>query len=92
MDFPGWKAFEDSKNRFGLLNDYLDGSMECMRQFEYVYHRKGLDCMATSPDSARAELLNIFETKGTKEEKEKAYDILFAIDASQNESWKKLKK
>ena len=123
LDFPGWKAFEDSKNRFGLLNDYLDGSMECMRQFEYVYHRKGLDCMATSPDSARAaiaegldllkqaheaktmsqvpqlfteykreELLNIFETKGTKEEKEKAYDILFAIDASQNESWKKLKK
>lgn len=123
LDFPGWKAFDDSKNRFGLLNDYLDGSMESMRQFEYVYHREGLDRMASAPDSARAaiaegldllkqaheaktmsqvpqlfteykreELLNIFETKGTKEEKEKAYDILFAIDASQNEVWKKLKK
>lgn len=123
LDFPGWKAFDDSKNRFGLLNDYLDGSMECMRQWEYVYHRQGLDRMAEAPDSARAaiadgldllrqaheaktmsqvpqlfteykreELLNIFTTKGTKEEKEKAYDILFAIDASQNEAWKKLKK
>lgn len=123
LDFPGWKAFDDNKNRFGLLNDYLDGSMESMRQFEYVYHREGLDRMASAPDSARAaiaegldllkqaheaktmsqvpqlfteykreELLNIFETKGTKEEKEKAYDILFAIDASQNEVWKKLKK
>lgn len=123
LDFPGWKAFDDSKNRFGLLNDYLDGSMESMRQFEYIYHREGLDRMASAPDSARAaiaegldllkqaheaktmsqvpqlfteykreELLNIFETKGTKEEKEKAYDILFAIDASQNEVWKKLKK
>ena len=123
LDFPGWKACDDSKNRFGLLNDYMDGAMESMRQFEYVYHRKGLDRMATAPDSARAaiaeglellreahqaktmsqvpqlfteykreELLNIFADKGTKEEREKAYEILFAIDASQNESWKKLKK
>lgn len=123
LDFPGWKAFDDSKNRFGLLNDYMDGAMESMRQFEYVYHRKGLDRMATAPDSARAaiaeglellreahqaktmsqvpqlfteykreELLNIFADKGTKEEREKAYEILFAIDASQNESWKKQKK
>lgn len=123
LDFPGWKAFDDNKNRFGLLNDYLDGAMESMRQWEYVYHRKGLDRMAETPDSARAaiaegldllrqaheaktmsqvpqlfteykrdELLNIFTGKGTKEEREKAYDILFAIDASQNESWKKLKK
>lgn len=123
LDFPGWKAFDDSKNRFGLLNDYLDGSMESMRKWEYVYHRQGLDRMATAPDSARAaiaegldllrqaheakamsqvpqlfteykreELLSIFAEKGTKEEREKAYDILFAIDASQNESWKKLKK
>lgn len=123
LDFPGWKAFDDRKNRFGLLNDYMDGAMESMRQFEYVYHRKGLDRMATAPDSARAaiaeglellreahqaktmsqvpqlfteykreELLNIFADKGTKEEREKAYEILFAIDASQNESWKKLKK
>ena len=123
LDFPGWKAFDDSKNRFGLLNDYMDGAMESMRQFEYVYHRKGLDRMATAPDSARAaiaeglellreahqaktmsqvpqlfteykreELLNIFADKGTKEEREKAYEILFAIDASQNEAWKKLKK
>ena len=123
LDFPGWKAFDDSKNRFGLLNDYMDGAMESMRQFEYVYHRKGLDRMATAPDSARAaiaeglellreahqaktmsqvpqsyteykreERLNIFADKGTKEEREKAYEILFAIDASQNESWKKLKK
>ena len=123
LDYPGWKAFDDSKNRFGLLNDYLDGSMESMRQFEYIYHRKGLDRMAESPDSARAaiaegldllkqaheaktmsqvpqlfteykreELINIFSKKGTQEEKDKAYDILFAIDASQNEAWKKLKK
>ena len=54
LDFPGWKAFSDAANRFGLLNDYLDGSMECMRDFEYIYHRKGLDQMSENPDTARA--------------------------------------
>ncbi len=123
LDFPGWKAFDDSKNRFGLLNDYIDGSMESMRQLRYEYHRKGLDRMSEAPDSARAaiadaldlldaahhaktmsqvpqlfteykreELVNIFSGKGTNEEKEKAYNILFAIDASQNETWQRIKK
>lgn len=123
MGFPGWKAFGDSGNRFGLLNDYMDGSMEVMREFNYIYHRKGLDRMAEAPDSARAaiadglellreansaknmtkvaqlfteykrdELVNIFAKKGTSEEKDKAYEILFAIDASQNNTWEKIKK
>lgn len=122
MGFPGWKAFSDSGNRYGLLNDYMDGALECMREFNYIYHRKGLDRMAEVPDSARAviadalellheantaknmtkvaqlfteykrdELVNIFAKKGTNEEKEKAYEILFAIDASQNNTWEKIK-
>ncbi|MCF0196508.1 MAG: DUF4835 family protein [Bacteroidaceae bacterium] len=54
LDYPGWKAFDGGSNRFALLNDYLDGRMEPMRQFQYQYHRKGLDRMTESPDSARA--------------------------------------
>ena len=54
LGFPGWKAFGDSGNRFGLLNDYMDGAMEGMREFNYIYHRKGLDRMSEAPDSARA--------------------------------------
>jgi hypothetical protein len=123
MGFPGWKAFGDSGNRFGLLNDYMDGSMEVMREFNYLYHRKGLDRMTEAPDSARAaivealpllqeangaksmtkvaqlfteykrdELVNIFSKKGTNKEKETAYEILFAIDASQSSTWEKIKK
>ena len=122
MGFPGWKTFGDSGNRYGLLNDYMDGALECMREFNYIYHRKGLDRMAEVPDSARAtitdalellheantaknltrvaqlfteykrdELVNIYEKKGTREEKDKAYEILFAIDASQQNTWDKIK-
>ena len=122
LGFPGWKAFGESGNRFGLLNDYMDGAMEGMREFNYIYHRKGLDRMSETPDSARAaiadaldllqeanraksmtkvaqlfteykrdELVNIFAKKGTKEEKEKAYEVLFSIDASQSNTWEKIK-
>ena len=40
----------------------------------------------------RDELVNIFEKKGTREEKDKAYEILFAIDASQSNTWDRIKK
>ena len=40
----------------------------------------------------RNELVNIYSGKGTTEEKNKAYDVLFAIDASQDQEWQKIKK
>lgn len=49
----GWKAFGDNNNRFALLNDYVDGSMECYRQLMYDYHRKGMDHMAENVDTSR---------------------------------------
>lgn len=53
LGYTGWKAFDDTKNRFALLNDYLDGSMEPYRQLVYKYHRDGLDHMADNPTEAR---------------------------------------
>jgi hypothetical protein len=43
LDYPGWKSFEDSRNRFAIINDYLDESMNPFRQLQYDYYRKGLD-------------------------------------------------
>ena len=53
LGFPGWASFTDSKNRFGLLNDYLDGSMEDYRMLVYKYHREGLDQMADNAENGR---------------------------------------
>ena len=49
----GWKAFGDTKNRFAIVNDYLDGSMEKFRQLQYEYYRKGLDQMSENVEEAR---------------------------------------
>ena len=52
LGYSGWSAFNESNNRFALLNDYIDGSMEPMRQMNYVYHRQGLDQLCDSTEKA----------------------------------------
>lgn len=54
----GWKAFEDHRNRYSLINNFLDDLMVPFRQYIYTYHRLGLDQMSASPDKGRAEICN----------------------------------
>lgn len=59
--FKGWKPFDDGKNRFGIINDYLDNGLSDFRQMQYKYHREGLDIMAENPDRGRAAITESFE-------------------------------
>ena len=123
LNYPGWKSFDNDRNRFAIINDYLDGGMASFRQLQYDYYRKGLDEMATNAERGRTEittaleqnlkkchedkplsrlpqiwtdykrdeLANIYKGKGTQKEKESVYEILFSINASQSNSWNKIK-
>ena len=42
-------------------------------------------------DYKRDELVNIYKGKGTQKEKERIYELLMSINASQNSSWDKIK-
>jgi hypothetical protein len=123
LNFTGWKSFDNDRNRFAIINDYLDGAMKPFRQLQYDYYRTGMDEMANNAERGRTnistalendlkkchedkpmsilpqiwtdykrdELANIYKGKGTQKEKETVYDILFSINASQNNSWEKIK-
>ena len=123
LNYPGWKSFDNDRNRFAIINDYLDGGMAPFRQLQYDYYRKGLDEMATNAERGRTEITtaleqnlkkchedkplsrlpqiwtdykrdeiaNIYKGKGTQKEKESVYEILFSINASQSNSWNKIK-
>ena len=123
LGFPGWKSFEDSRNRFAIINDYLDESMKPMRQLQYDYYRNGLDEMVNNAERGRTqisdaleknlkaahenkplsllpqiwtdfkkdELSNIYKGKGTQKEKERIYELLMSINASQSNAWDKIK-
>ncbi len=62
LNFPGWKAFDDSRNRFAVINDYLDGAMAPFRQLQYDYYRKGLDEMANNIERGRTEITTAIES------------------------------
>ena len=56
LNFPGWKSFDNDRNRFAIINDYLDGGMAPFRQLQYDYYRKGLDEMANNAERRRTEI------------------------------------
>ena len=62
LDFPGWKSFDSDKNRFAIINDYLDPGMVPFRQLQYDYYRKGLDEMAANVERGRTNVTTAIET------------------------------
>jgi hypothetical protein len=56
LGFPGWKAFETSRNRYAIINDYLDEGMKPLRQLQYDYYRNGLDEMANNVERGRTNI------------------------------------
>ena len=61
LNYSGWKAFDNSRNRFAIINDYLDGGMRPFRQLQYDYYRTGLDEMANNADRGRTNITTAFE-------------------------------
>ena len=124
LGFTGWKSFEDNRNRFAIINDYMDESLNPFRQLQYDYYRKGLDEMANNSERGRTEitaalendlqqahenkplsllpqiwtdykkdeLSSIYKGKGTQKEKQRIYDLLMGLNASQNNSWELITK
>lgn len=54
LSAKGWKAFDDTKNRYAIISDYLDGGMTVFRELQYKYYRLGLDLMAENSERGRA--------------------------------------
>ena len=76
LDYPGWKSFEDSRNRFAIINDYLDESMKPFRQLQYDYYRKGLDEMANNVERGRTEITTALEQNLKKAHDDKPLSLL----------------
>ena len=76
LGFPGWKSFEDSRNRFALINDYLDEAMKPFRQMQYDYYRKGLDEMANNVERGRTEISTTLQENLKKAHDDKPLSLL----------------
>lgn len=50
---PGWKAFEDQRNRYWLLDNQVQAVFRPFRDLLYYYHREGFDIMTEDAAAAR---------------------------------------
>jgi hypothetical protein len=76
LGFSGWRSFEDSRNRFAIINDYLDEAMKPFRQMQYDYYRKGLDEMANNAERGRTEISATLQENLKKAHDDKPLSLL----------------
>lgn len=61
----GWKAFEDKRNRYWIVDQLLGPRFTTYRTSWYSYHREGLDIMYNKPSEGRNKVLaaiNVLQT------------------------------
>ena len=61
LNFTGWKSFDDDRNRYALINGYMDEALKPFRMLQYDYYRTGLDEMANNVEKARVNITTALE-------------------------------
>ncbi len=83
---PGWKAYENDKNRYWLINGYMNPANSGLREFTYSFHRLGLDQMYEKVDQGRnntTESLNLLQK--VYNAKPGLYALQLVFDAKRDE-------
>lgn len=82
----GWKAFEGQRNRYWLVENYLNKTYSDLRVFLYQYHREGLDVMSDKAEQGRGAIgqsLNFL--KSIHDEKPGLFSLQLMLDAKGDE-------
>jgi hypothetical protein len=61
----GWKAFEDKRNRYWIVDQLLSPRFTGYRAAWYSYHREGLDVMYNKPAEGRNKVLAVINLMQT---------------------------
>ena len=82
----GWNSFEDERNRYWLIENYLNQSYSDLRTFFYEYHRNGLDMMNKSTDEGRTKIMaSLGYLESTYDAKPGLFALQLVMDAKRDE-------
>ena len=76
LNYPGWKSFDNDRNRYAIISDYLDVAMQPFRQLQYNYYRQGLDEMANNADRGRTAITTAIQEQLKKCHEDKPLSML----------------
>jgi hypothetical protein len=84
--YPGWKAYEDLKNRYWLIENLLNKSFAPVRNFLYNFYRNGLDNMYNNNELARNQIASALEMlQIANRDKPNSYLIHLMVSAKSDE-------
>lgn len=82
----GWKAFEDQRNRYWLLENQQQAAFRPLREFLYEYHRNGLDAMAIDVPAGRTVIAAALEKlRPVHQVKPSSYNLQVLFNAKYDE-------
>ena len=82
----GWKAYENQKNRYWLVENLMNSTYNPFREGMYYYHRTGLDIMSENMDLGRAGVSECLENvRKVNREKIGLYIVQLFIEAKRDE-------
>ncbi len=59
--YSGWRFMDGDQSRYWLVNNLQDRRLSVLREFIYVFSRKGLDEFAESPAEAKKNMVNAMQ-------------------------------
>ncbi|MCD4683443.1 MAG: DUF4835 family protein [Bacteroidales bacterium] len=84
--FPGWNSFEDQRNRYWLIENYMNKSYSDLRVFLYEYHLNGLDVMSDDIEGGRAKIVQSLNLlTNVYNEQPNLFALQLTIDAKRDE-------
>lgn len=82
----GWRAFEEDRNRYWMLENYLNNSYSDLRKFNYEYHRLGLDVMSEKVEEGRSVVANSINLlRNVHRERPGLFALTLMVDAKRDE-------
>jgi hypothetical protein len=83
---PGWKAFEEKRNRYWLIDNQLQAVFRPFRELLYHYHRMGMDTMTEDVAAARRTIAQQIEKlKPVHQVQPASYNLQVFFNAKYNE-------
>lgn len=82
----GWKAYEDERNRYWLMDNQVQAVFRPFRQLLYTYHREGMDTMTENVQESRKVIAaEIEKLKSVHQAKPASYNLQVFFNAKHQE-------
>jgi hypothetical protein len=82
----GWKAYEGTRNRYWIVENFMNPGNSPIRDFYYKFHRQGLDQMYERVDQGRSGVTeSIDDLKTMYDSKPDLYALTLILDAKRDE-------